>query len=136
MATFNNTEELGRGGFGVVHKCIRESDGLPFARKTLLLEDAACVKRFQREVRLVQKLKHPGIVKIISTHLDRPPYWYIMPLYERSLIQLLPELNGDRERALRLFASILQAIEYAHGENVIHRDLKPENILVYRYINK
>src|SRR5712692_4175819 len=84
MASFKDAEELGRGGFGVVCKCIRESDGVVFAKKTLLLDDPGSIKRFQREVRLIQKLRHPGIIKIISTHLEEPPYWYVMKHYAIS----------------------------------------------------
>lgn len=130
MSVFTETEELGRGGFGIVCKCVRKSDGAVFARKTLLLNDVGSVKRFQREVRLIKKLSHPGIVKIISTHLQSEPYWYVMPHYERSLLQLMPRLHLDRDRAIRIFLSVLEAIEYAHKEGVIHRDLKPENILL------
>src|SRR5207245_5736003 len=130
MSNFRDTDELGRGGFGVVCKCVRQSDGAVFARKTLLLNDAGSVKRFQREVRLIQKLRHRGIVKIISTHLREEPYWYVMPHYQWSLLQLMPQLHLDRDRALRIFDKVLEAMEYAHKQGVIHRDLKPENILL------
>lgn len=130
MANFRDTEELGRGGFGVVRKCIRESDGALFAKKTLLLDDPGSIKRFQREGRLIQKLDHPGIIRIIATHLERRPYWYVMPYCEQSLPHVMSELQADRERALRIYDSVLEAIEYAHGQKVIHRDLKLENILL------
>jgi serine/threonine protein kinase len=64
MANFRNLEQLGQGGFGVVHKCAQESDGSLFAKKTLSLSDTASIKRFQREVRIIQKLEHPGISRI------------------------------------------------------------------------
>jgi eukaryotic-like serine/threonine-protein kinase len=53
-----------------------------------------------------------------------------MPLYERSLVDIIPDLQADRDRALRIFNSVLDAMEYAHGQKVIHRDLKPENVLL------
>jgi hypothetical protein len=130
MSSYQDMEELGRGGFGVVCKCVRESDGTLFAKKSLLLQDAGSIKRFQREVRIIQKLRHNGVVRIVTAHLVSQPYWYVMPLYECSLLDLIPNLVGDRDRALRIFDSVLEAMEYAHGENVIHRDLKPENVLI------
>jgi serine/threonine protein kinase len=81
MANFKDLEQLGQGGFGVVHKCAQESDGSLFAKKTLWLSDTASIKRFQREVRIIQRLNHPGIIRIVETQLIRPPYWYVMPLY-------------------------------------------------------
>ena len=62
MANYHDVQELGRGGFGVVHKCTRTPDGALFAKKTLLLDDMGSIKRFQREVRIIQKLNHHGIV--------------------------------------------------------------------------
>jgi serine/threonine protein kinase len=130
MAKYRDIQELGRGGFGVVHKCARMPDGALFAKKALLLDDTGSIKRFQREVRIIQKLDHRGIVRIVETHLASPPYWYIMPLYECSVLELIPNLLTDRDRALRIFDSVLEAVEYAHGEQVIHRDIKPENVLM------
>jgi serine/threonine protein kinase len=130
MSNFRDTEELGRGGFGVVCKCVRQSDGAVFARKTLLLNDPGSVKRFQREVRLIQKLTHRGIIKVISTHLQSEPHWYVMPHYPGSLLQVMPQLHIDRDRGFRIFEKVLEAIGYAHKQGVIHRDLKPENILL------
>lgn len=128
--SYRNVEELGRGGFGVVHRCVRQADGVSFARKTLLLDDGGSIKRFQREVRIIQKLRHPKIITIVSANLDTHPYSYVMPHYALSLAALIPSLQGDAERALRIFDRVLEAIEYAHGANVIHRDLKPENVLM------
>lgn len=130
MANFRNSDELGRGGFGVVCKCIRDSDGAVFAKKTLLLDDEGSIKRFQREVRLIQKLRHPRVIRIVSTHLERRPFWYVMPYYERSLATISGDLQRDKDRALRIFDSVLEGMQYAHGQKVIHRDLKPENILI------
>ena len=130
MPTFRDVEELGRGGFGIVCKCVRESDGSLFARKTLVLNDEGSIKRFQREVRIVQKMNHDGVVKILAGHLNAPPYWYVMPLYARSLRAVMASLPGDIDRALRIFATILEAMDHAHACNIIHRDLKPENVLL------
>jgi serine/threonine protein kinase len=107
MASYQNMEELGRGGFGVVCKCVRKSDGTLFAKKTLLLQDAGSIKRFQREVRIIQRLRHDGVVRVVMAHLGTQPYWYVMPLYERSLLDLIPSLSTDRERALRIFNLVL-----------------------------
>lgn len=130
MDKFRDVAELGRGGFGRVWRCIRVSDGVVFARKTLVLDDPGSVKRFRREVRLIERLNHRGIIRIVATHLDSSPYWFVMEHHETCLLAILPQLRLERDRALRIFDLILEAIEYAHGRNVIHRDLKPENILL------
>ena len=130
MAKYRNERSLGSGGFSEVWRVIREEDGEVFAKKVLLDDSPDGVKRFQREVRILARLDHPGIVKIVTTRLDNPPYWYVMPIYEGSLRDEFPEIVGDEELIVKIFCAILDAMQYAHEQGVIHRDLKPENVLL------
>jgi eukaryotic-like serine/threonine-protein kinase len=131
LAKYIDEDLLGTGGFGEVWRCVRDSDGQRFAKKMLAAdvgEDA--IERFLREVRILSKLDHPNVVKVIAKHLTDPPYWYVMPLYSGSMETALPSIRGDESRARSVFTAILDAIEYAHGEGVIHRDLKCANVLM------
>ncbi len=110
--------------------CIRQEDGLQFAKKKLINDEPGAVKRFQREVRILSKLDHPRIVKVVGVHLSQPPYWYVMPFYTKSLEGCFPEIVKDEPRIASVFGAILDGMEYAHAEEVIHRDLKPANILL------
>ena len=131
MVKFIDTTKLGSGGFGEVWLCTREEDGAIFAKKRLLAKvDDDGISRFQREVRLLSRLNHPNIVKVIGFHLQKAPYWYVMPRYESTLSQEIPTLDGDSHRIIPIFSAILDGMEYAHDEGVIHRDLKPENVLM------
>ena len=80
------------------------------------------IRRFREEVRLLHRLDHPNVVKVIGFHLQEPPYWYVMPKYDHTLLDVLRAVKGDEDRIARIFGSILDAIEYTHGEGVIHRD--------------
>lgn len=130
MATYKNDRKLGSGGFGQVWRTIREEDGEVFAKKVLVDTSTEAVKRFQREVRILNRLDHPRIMKIVATRLQKPPYWYAMPLYRRSLRNEFPGITGDEARIVKIFSAILEGMQYAHEQGVIHRDLKPENILL------
>ena len=131
MAKYTDIREIGSGGFGIVYTCKCDSDGETYAKKILANSaDEDAIKRFAREVRILSALDHPNIVQVVAKRLQSPPFFYIMPLFKRSLRAEMPSLVGDRSRIDTIFAQILDAIDYAHSEGVIHRDLKPENILL------
>lgn len=123
-------EEIGSGGFGKVVRCLRARDNEEFAKKILVVNDPASIKRFQREVRILQKLSHPRIIRIEAVHVESPPYWFVMPRYERTLRDIMRDLVGQRNRIASIFDGILEGMEYAHKQGIIHRDLKPENVLL------
>lgn len=131
MSKFKDKKRIGEGGFGEVWKCERVVDGAVFARKKLTNADPGEADRFQREVRILASLDHPNVVKVISKSLDAgAPNSYVMPIYQKSLDDDLSKLVGDEPRIHVIFTSILDAVEYAHGQGVLHRDLKPSNVLM------
>lgn len=130
-AKYIDCYEIGSGGFATVFNCRCDGDREIYAKKKLnSTSDDDAVKRFSKEVRILSSLDHPHIVKVLGMRLSNPPYYYIMPLYKRSLRAELSSVTGDTSRIDTIFSRILDALEYAHSEGVIHRDLKPENILM------
>jgi eukaryotic-like serine/threonine-protein kinase len=131
MTRYVDQDLIGSGGFGEVWRCLRDTDNQCFAKKRLAADAGqAETDRFLREVRILSKLDHPNVVRVVATHLDKAPYWYVMPLYGGTLEARLPELRGDERRVRSVFLAILNAVEYAHSEGVIHRDLKCANVLM------
>lgn len=129
---YRDLEKLGSGGFGVVWKVVRVEDGKNFAKKVLLDSPDLTQEdkdRFSAEARLLKSLNHPRIVKVIATHLSTEPFWFILPLYQGSLREIIPKVHADPELAAKVIGQLLDAVENAHMDGVIHRDLKPENIL-------
>lgn len=131
MAKYTDVRLLGSGGFGEVTECIRDFDGLRVAKKRLKADaDDDAIKRFVREAKILSKLDHPSVVKVVATHLDSPPYWFAMPLYRSSLDATLPQIVGNAARIESIFGRVLAGISYAHSEGVLHRDIKPQNVLL------
>lgn len=116
------------GGFGCVYKCVDEN-GYEFACKVLEKDTDMAIKRFEREVRLLNRLNHPNIIKTITYNLSGEQKFYIMPLYKSSLYRVIPQIEGNMYAQHSVINAILNGIEYLHSEGVIHRDLKPANIL-------
>lgn len=120
MPEFQVLRKLGSGGFGVVWRCRTEAEGEEFAGKVLNSQDSDALKRFRREVRILTKLNHPRIVRVIATQLEEPPFWYLMPIYQHSLRALFPDVIANRTRITTIFLHVLEGIEYAHEQAIIH----------------
>ncbi len=128
--------ELGRGGMGVVYAAERV-DGTFEKTVALKLVQAAkaspeTVRRFERERRVLARLDHPGIARLLDGGLtpDGRPY-FIMERVDGQPLTTYADARGlDLTARLRLFLDVCDAVASAHRLLIVHRDLKPSNILV------
>ena len=135
--TYKLCEELGKGGYGVVHRAVKDTTVASFEFALKILDPSPFVtdyekalRRFSREVEALKKLQHRSIVQIVEGGLtvDNKPY-IVMPLIKgMHLRDALSTMN--LEEIIRVFIEILSGLAHAHKNDVIHRDLKPNNILV------
>ncbi len=126
--------EIHRGGQGVVFEAVQESTRRTVAVKVLLEGPFAGERsrwRFEREVRLIARLKHPNIVAIHDSGLAQGRYYFAMDYVRGQPLDTHARLAGLALRDIvRLFVTVCNAVAYAHQRGIIHRDLKPSNILV------
>jgi serine/threonine-protein kinase len=88
-------------------------------------------RRFEREVELAARLKHPDIVTVHDSGEAAGQRYCAMDYVSGiRLDQYLARSQPDTRTILSLFARICEAVDYAHGHGVVHRDLKPSNVLV------
>jgi len=127
-------EEIGRGGMGVVYKAYQQSTKRVVALKVLLEGPFAARstrRRFEREVELAASLNHPNIVTVYDSGLSQDRYYFAMDYVEgERLDRYVRSVDLNLKGVMKLFASICDAISFAHQHGVLHRDLKPSNILV------
>lgn len=125
---------LGRGGMGAVYEGYQQSTGRRVAIKFMLDAMGASEanrKRFEREVEVVARLQHPGIVSVIDSGVRRGRYFYVMDFVSgRPLDAVMTPGACDVQTALELIAGVCEAVDYAHQRGVLHRDLKPSNVIV------
>jgi serine/threonine protein kinase len=127
--------EIHRGGQGVVYQALQESTHRKVAIK-VLLEGAYASKsarqRFEREIELVASLRHPNVISVFHSDQTEDGLRYCVMDYVRGLplTRYVRDNQLSLEDALRLFATVCEAVNHAHQKGVIHRDLKPSNILV------
>lgn len=130
---YHLAEELGRGGFGVVHRGKPREGGRDVAIK-LPHFDAALVEpaRILREARLLEELRHPNLVDFLG--LYQTVSGQLALVYELVQGPGLDELIDGRplepDRARQLLQGIAAGLEHLHAAGLVHRDLKSENILV------
>ena len=104
--------------------------------RNLSEDNSDALLRFQREARVIAKLRHPNIVQVHDFDtVDSDPYLVMEYIEGPSLSKYLNTLhkkNGrlDYPQVIRLMNAIASALQYAHKNSVIHRDIKPGNILL------
>lgn len=128
-------EPLGAGGMGVVHRAIQISTGQTVAIKVIGRQGTSAEwrARFQREIAILGRLRHPGIVQILDAGSTAAgdPYFVMQFVEEGMRIDQWCERQGlDADARIALFKEVLAAVGYLHHAGVLHRDLKPSNILV------
>lgn len=103
---------------------------------TQKISDQALVERFKREAKLLAKLDHPNIIKVLDFGTAKE-YFYISFEYIEgvSLRNILKSRTLEQEQKEKLMIQLLKALDFAHAHQIIHRDIKPENIFVDKNIN-
>lgn len=131
------TRLLGRGGMGSVYMATQKRLNRPVAIKVLLshlVGSSSMRTRFEREARIVARLRHPAIVTIHDFGVLPSGHAYLVMEYLdgetlRRTIELGPR---GMETALEILRPVCEAVDAAHHVGVVHRDLKPENIMLVR----
>lgn len=128
-------QHLGTGGMGRVYRARQKNAGQMVALKALRKDrqtDPEAVQRFLREVELVRRLSHPGIVPVFGLGRFPAGGWFLVQelvvgdTFE-SWVRKLSRSDGE---VARLVAEVARALEHAHSRAVLHCDLTPQNVLV------
>ncbi|MGY6631248.1 MAG: tetratricopeptide repeat protein [Wenzhouxiangella sp.] len=127
-------EEVGQGGMGRVYRGQR-ADGafeMDVAIKQIGQRRRGLAELLQRECRLLAKLDHPSVTRLIDAGLDdRAGPFLVMEWVEGSdLADWLEQEEPDLKTRLRLFERIAEAVAHAHQRLIVHGDIKPNNIRI------
>ncbi len=125
---------IGRGGMGEVYLAARADAAFEqrAALKLLRYEAAGEMHRFHAERRILAKLEHPRIARLLDGGMaaDGRPYTVMEYVEGQSLTEYCRERRSALTERLALFTQVCDAVAFAHRNLVIHRDLKPDNIVV------
>jgi serine/threonine-protein kinase len=129
--------QIGEGGFGVVYEA--EHVVLDEKRAIKKLEpvfaerqyEEEALRRFSREVKILNRLSHPGIVKLYDAGIAGTYPFIVMEYVEGRNINEIISGDGlfEIEKAQKVMLLVLDAVASAHKAGVVHRDIKPTNIM-------
>ena len=131
--------EIGQGGMGTVYKVRHNVLDTIYAIKVLsaqMTQDEELVTRFYREARVMAKLKHPNIARVIDVQHDNilGVHYFIMEYIQGQTLKQFVQKSGPLKRLdlLDVAKQVAQALDYSHKFDppVIHRDIKPTNIMI------
>ncbi len=127
---------VGQGGMGTVWRA-RRSDGRYSGSVAIKLLNIALVAgnagaRFRREGRILARLTHPNIARLIDAGLapGGQPYLALEYIEGQSIDRHCDDHRLDCEARIRLFFDVLGAVAHSHAHLIVHRDIKPLNVLV------
>jgi serine/threonine protein kinase len=141
-------KELARGGMAVIfiafQKTLKRQIAVKILPKSLLTSSAA--ELFQQEAESAAILSHPNIVQIYEVGETDEFLFFTMQLIRgvslsrilrRTQQHLLPSRRFfPVKESLRILTCVLDALEYAHGQDIVHRDIKPGNVLIEAHTNR
>ncbi len=132
---FRLLESLGSGGFAKVWKAFDSEERELVAIKVLhgqYAEDKTRRERFFRGARVMARLQHQGIVRVIEDKIvEEGYYFYVMEhVGGGNLRHAILEGRLAGEEGLRVVCQAGDALHFAHQQGLIHRDIKPANILL------
>ncbi|TFH37995.1 MAG: serine/threonine protein kinase [Anaerolineales bacterium] len=134
IGQYHILNRIGSGGMSTVYKAHDSKVGRMVAIKVMasfLTEEPRFKIRFEREVQLLSKLRHPNIVRIFDFGEHNSSPYIVMPFFERGTLQdQLRESPLSVKAGARIISDMSSALQYAHDYGVIHRDVKPSNMLL------
>jgi serine/threonine-protein kinase len=136
IGPYNILESLGEGGMGTVY--LAEREGAGFTQRVALklmragFADPLLERRLLSERRILARLEHPGIARLIDGGATAAgqPYFAMEYVEGSTVIDYCDRNRLTVPERLRLFLDICAPVHYAHQQLVVHRDLKPTNIQV------
>uniref|UniRef100_A0A8C9WB37 calcium/calmodulin-dependent protein kinase n=1 Tax=Scleropages formosus TaxID=113540 RepID=A0A8C9WB37_SCLFO len=127
-------EELGKGAFSVVRRCVKKSTGQEYAAKIINTKklSARDHQKLEREARICRLLKHPNIVRLHDSISEEGFHYLVFDLVTGGELfeDIVAREYYSEADASHCISQILESVSYIHQHDVVHRDLKPENLLL------
>ena len=135
IAGYALKELIGRGGAGTVYRAARPGERA-VALKTVKADSPGAVVSLRNEIRVLRRVRHPGVVEIVDEGVEAGVPWLAMELVQGERLDAVFQSKA-RTRTRTVDRSLLtilrrvgETLAYLHGRGLVHRDLSPRNIIV------
>ncbi|XP_035495160.2 calcium/calmodulin-dependent protein kinase (CaM kinase) II beta 1 isoform X20 [Scophthalmus maximus] len=127
-------EELGKGAFSVVRRCVKLCTGQEYAAKIINTKklSARDHQKLEREARICRLLKHPNIVRLHDSISEEGFHYLLFDLVTGGELfeDIVAREYYSEADASHCIHQILDSVHHIHQHDIVHRDLKPENLLL------
>ncbi|XP_038256205.1 calcium/calmodulin-dependent protein kinase type II subunit delta isoform X34 [Dermochelys coriacea] len=127
-------EELGKGAFSVVRRCVKIPTGQEYAAKIINTKklSARDHQKLEREARICRLLKHPNIVRLHDSISEEGFHYLVFDLVTGGELfeDIVAREYYSEADASHCIQQILESVNHCHLNGIVHRDLKPENLLL------
>lgn len=127
-------DELGKGAFSIVKRCIHKASQIEFAAKIINTKklNQRDHQKLEREAKICRQLKHPNIVRLYESIPEENFHYLIFDLVTGGELfeDIVAREFYSEVDASHCIQQILDAVRHCHENNIVHRDLKPENLLL------
>ncbi|XP_052006514.1 calcium/calmodulin-dependent protein kinase type II delta chain-like isoform X18 [Xyrauchen texanus] len=127
-------EELGKGAFSIVRRCVKKSTGQEYAAKIINTKklSARDHQKLEREARICRLLKHPNIVRLHDSISEEGFHYLVFDLVTGGELfeDIVAREYYSEADASHCINQILESVSHIHQHDIVHRDLKPENLLL------
>ncbi|XP_016532083.1 calcium/calmodulin-dependent protein kinase type II subunit gamma-like isoform X3 [Poecilia formosa] len=150
-------EELGKGAFSVVRRCVKKSSGQEYAAKIIntkklsarappkipaptaagdgrdgQVQNLTDHQKLEREARICRLLKHPNIVRLHDSISEEGFHYLVFDLVTGGELfeDIVAREYYSEADASHCISQILESVNHIHQHDIVHRDLKPENLLL------
>ncbi|XP_060107372.1 calcium/calmodulin-dependent protein kinase type II subunit beta isoform X29 [Paroedura picta] len=127
-------EEIGKGAFSVVRRCVKLCTGHEYAAKIINTKklSARDHQKLEREARICRLLKHSNIVRLHDSISEEGFHYLVFDLVTGGELfeDIVAREYYSEADASHCIHQILESVTYIHHYAIVHRDLKPENLLL------
>uniref|UniRef100_A0A673HNU2 calcium/calmodulin-dependent protein kinase n=1 Tax=Sinocyclocheilus rhinocerous TaxID=307959 RepID=A0A673HNU2_9TELE len=127
-------EELGKGAFSIVRRCVKKSTSQEYAAKIINTKklSARDHQKLEREARICRLLKHSNIVRLHDSIAEEGFHYLVFDLVTGGELfeDIVAREYYSEADASHCINQILESVSHIHQHDIVHRDLKPENLLL------